>query len=154
MWVVSEVGEDQKLYWRADSDSELTKVGYNPRSLKLLEIHLIAVPGKKISTGRLPGQGLAALLVKGLSGCSAEEIVSVEASDVIDALGLSASLTPSRSNGFLNMFRLMQKKALLHLTAQVKLVLSGATWWAMQIRYLLIMNLCHMPPRFLTQCEL
>lgn len=64
-------------------------------------------------------QGLAALLVKGLSGCGAEEIVRVEASDVIDALGLSASLTPSRNNGFLNMFRLMQKKALVHLTEQV-----------------------------------
>ena len=61
-------------------------------------------------------QGLAALLVKGLSGCAPEEIVSVEASSVIEALGLSASLTPSRNNGFLNMFRLMQKKALGFLT--------------------------------------
>lgn len=61
------------------------------------------------------------MLVKGLSGCSAEEIVRVEASDVIDALGLSASLTPSRNNGFLNMFRLMQKKSLSHLATQVLL---------------------------------
>ncbi len=61
-------------------------------------------------------QGLAALLVKGLSGCAPEEIVGVEASSVIEALGLSASLTPSRNNGFLNMFRLMQKKALGFLT--------------------------------------
>lgn len=73
----------------------------------------------------LSWQGLAALLVKGLSGCSAEEIVRVEASDVIDALGLSASLTPSRNNGFLNMFRLMQKKSLSHLAAQVRLPLRA-----------------------------
>ena len=66
-------------------------------------------------------QGLAALLVKGLSGVAAEEIVRMEASEVIDALGLSASLTPSRNNGFLNMLRLMQNKALAHLSAQVYL---------------------------------
>ena len=49
----------------------------------------------------------------------------MEASDVIDALGLSASLTPSRNNGFLNLFRLMQKKALSHLAAQVRLPLRA-----------------------------
>jgi BolA-like protein 1 len=56
-------------------------------------------------------QGLAALLVKGLSGCSPMEIVNVEP-DFIEALGLKQTLTPSRNNGFLNMFRLMQKRAL------------------------------------------
>lgn len=30
---------------------------------------------------------------------------------IIDALGLKQKLTPSRNNGFLNMFRLMQQKA-------------------------------------------
>jgi stress-induced morphogen len=56
-------------------------------------------------------QGLAALLVQGLSGCTPAEIVGVPA-DFITQLGLQQSLTPSRNNGFLNMFRLMQKKAL------------------------------------------
>lgn len=81
MWVVPEVREG-RIYWRADSDAQLTK-------------------------------GLAALLVKGLSGCAPEEIVSVQ-SDFIEMLGLKQSLTPSRNNGFLNMFRLMQVRTAFH----------------------------------------
>lgn len=80
VWVVPEVKEDGKVYWRADSDSQLTK-------------------------------GLAALLVQGLSGCTPAEVLTVQP-DFIEQLGLKQSLTPSRNNGFLNMFRLMQKKCL------------------------------------------
>ncbi len=58
-----------------------------------------------------PPQGLAALLVTGLSGCTPAEILSVEPG-FIEMLGLKQSLTPSRNNGFLNMFRLMQRKTL------------------------------------------
>ena len=75
VWVVPEVREG-KMFWKADSDAQLTK-------------------------------GLAALLVQGLSGSAPEDIVKVEA-DFIEMLGLKQSLTPSRNNGFLNMFRLMQ----------------------------------------------
>lgn len=57
-------------------------------------------------------QGLAALLVEGLSGCLPDEIVRLTP-DFIEQLGLKQSLTPSRNNGFLNMLRLMQKKTLL-----------------------------------------
>ncbi|KAH9543432.1 hypothetical protein CY35_13G064600 [Sphagnum magellanicum] len=56
-------------------------------------------------------KGLAALLVEGLSGSTAQEILAVTP-DFMQGLGLNQSLTPSRSNGFLNMLKLMQKKTL------------------------------------------
>ncbi len=56
-------------------------------------------------------KGLAALLVEGLSGASPKEIMAVEP-DFVELLGLGQSLTPSRTNGFMNMLRLMQKKTL------------------------------------------
>ncbi|KAG1672052.1 hypothetical protein FOA52_008928 [Chlamydomonas sp. UWO 241] len=80
VWVKPDLRSDGKVYWRADSDSQLTK-------------------------------GLAALLVQGLSGCTPQEIITTDPV-FIEMLGLKQSLTPSRNNGFLNMFRLMQKKTL------------------------------------------
>jgi len=56
-------------------------------------------------------KGLAALLVEGLSGCSPAEILRLTP-DFIQMLGLRQSLTASRNSGFLNMLKLMQKKAL------------------------------------------
>ena len=55
-------------------------------------------------------KGLAALLVKGLSGATPNAIVALTP-DFIGQLGLQQSLTPSRNNGFLNMFLKMQRSA-------------------------------------------
>ncbi|PIG93094.1 SufE family protein [Gloeocapsopsis sp. IPPAS B-1203] len=57
-------------------------------------------------------KGLVAVLVEGLSGLSPEEVLQVSPEFIKDT-GLNASLTPSRSNGFYNIFQKMKEKALL-----------------------------------------
>ena len=56
-------------------------------------------------------KGLVALLIEGLNGLTPTEILQVTP-DFIEETGLKVSLTPSRANGFYNIFQLMQKKAL------------------------------------------
>ena len=56
-------------------------------------------------------KGLVAFLIEGLNGLAPEEILSVTP-DFIEETGLKVSLTPSRANGFYNIFRMMQQKAL------------------------------------------
>jgi cysteine desulfuration protein SufE len=55
-------------------------------------------------------KGLLALLITGLNGLSAAEVVAVDPSFMAET-GLQASLTPSRANGFLNIRRHMQAQA-------------------------------------------
>lgn len=56
-------------------------------------------------------KGLVAFLFEGLNGLTPEEILNVTP-DFIEETGLQVSLTPSRANGFYNIFRMMQQKAL------------------------------------------
>lgn len=56
-------------------------------------------------------KGLVALLIEGLNDLPPEAIIKIKP-DFIEETGLKVSLTPSRANGFYNIFQMMQKKAL------------------------------------------
>ncbi|HAC62762.1 MAG TPA: cysteine desulfuration protein SufE [Cyanothece sp. UBA12306] len=56
-------------------------------------------------------KGLVAFLIEGLNGLPPAEILQVTP-DFIEETGLKVSLTPSRANGFYNIFQLMKQKAL------------------------------------------
>lgn len=71
-------------------------------------------------------KGLAGLLVEGLSGVTVEEVLGLTP-DFVHMLGLKQSLTPSRSNGFLNMLKLIQKKTLQVYSNANPMVAGNAT---------------------------
>jgi cysteine desulfuration protein SufE len=65
-------------------------------------------------------KGLVGLLVEGLNGLTPQEIVQLTP-DFIRQTGLDVSLTPSRANGFYNIFQTMQQKALVFHLAETYL---------------------------------
>ena len=73
-------------------------------------------------------QGLAALLVQGLSGCSPAQVAALSP-DWIRDIGLQQSLTPSRNNGFFNMFALMRQMACRAVRGRLGRELSEERFW-------------------------
>ncbi|MBF2049507.1 MAG: SufE family protein [Leptolyngbya sp. IPPAS B-1204] len=100
---------------RLDPLPEAAKIPENKVSGCVSQVYITAdlVDGKVKYQGDSDSQlvkGLVALLIKGLDGLPPEEILQVTP-DFIQATGLNVSLTPSRANGFYNIFRMMQQKA-------------------------------------------
>ena len=56
-------------------------------------------------------KGLVAFLIEGLNNLAPTEIAQIEPNFIEDT-GLKVSLTPSRANGFFNIFQMMKQKAL------------------------------------------
>lgn len=85
-----------------------------PGCLSTVHVHAeCGDDGKLVFLGdsdALISKGLVAILVNGLTGCTAEEVAAVKP-EFIKESGITQSLTPGRNNGFFNMLKLMNKKA-------------------------------------------
>ena len=55
-------------------------------------------------------KGLLALLIKGLEGLTPQQAAAIDPGFIAQT-GLQSSLTPSRANGFINIFKTMQAQA-------------------------------------------
>lgn len=103
--------------------AEAGKVPENKVSGCVSQVFITAdlAAGKVVYQGDSDAQlvkGLVALLIDGLSDLTPAEITHVSP-EFIEAMGLNASLTPSRANGFYNIFKMMQQKALALQVAQM-----------------------------------
>ncbi len=82
-------------------------------------ISAILEDGKLIYSGDSDSQlvkGLVAVLVEGLNGLPPAAVLALTP-DFIQDMGLNVSLTPSRANGFYNIFQMMKNKASLYQAA-------------------------------------
>lgn len=62
-------------------------------------------------------KGLLGLLIEGLSGLSPETIIRLSPEFIQDT-GLNVNLTPSRANGFYNIFQTLKNKASLYVISE------------------------------------
>lgn len=108
----------EQLLWLAnklDEQPDTAKVPENkvPGCVSNVYVTAELVDGKVHFTGDSDSQltkGLVAFLIRGLQGLSPTEIAPIEP-DFIQDTGLKVSLTPSRANGFYNIFKTMKLKA-------------------------------------------
>ena len=109
----------QQLIWYAQKLQEFPEIDKLPANKVpgcVSQVYVTAslADDKVIFQGDSDSQltkGLLALLIQGLNGSTPTEIVELTP-DFIQETGLNVSLTPSRANGFYNIFKTMQKKAL------------------------------------------
>jgi cysteine desulfuration protein SufE len=110
----------EQLLWYAkklEPLPETAKTGENKVSGCVSQVYIISnmENGQIFYQGDSDAQlvkGLVAFLIDSLNGLTPQQIVTIEP-DFIEETGLQASLTPSRANGFLNIFKKMQKFALV-----------------------------------------
>ncbi len=108
----------EQLLWYAkklDGMPEESKIEENKVQGCVSQVYITAdlEDGKILYKGDSDAQlvkGLVALLIEGLNGLTPNEIIAVTP-DFIEETGLNVSLTPSRANGFYNIFQMMKKKA-------------------------------------------
>ncbi|MFM6753892.1 MAG: SufE family protein [Dolichospermum sp.] len=109
----------EQLIWYAQKLQEFPEIDKLPENKVpgcVSQVYVTAslVDDKVIFQGDSDSQltkGLLAFLIAGLNGSTPTEIVQLTP-DFIQETGLNVSLTPSRANGFYNIFKTMQKKAL------------------------------------------
>lgn len=108
----------EQLLWFAkklEPFPEAAKVEDNKVKGCVSQVYIIADldDGKLHYRGESDAQitkGLVAFLVNGLNGLTPHEVAALSP-DFIKDTQLDVSLTPSRANGFYNIFKLMQQKA-------------------------------------------
>ncbi|VEP11652.1 conserved hypothetical protein [Hyella patelloides LEGE 07179] len=109
----------EQLLWYAKKLPEMPESGKIPDNKVngcVSQVYITAQldEGKVLYQGDSDAQlvkGLVAFLIEGLNELPPEEIIKVQP-NFIEETGLKVSLTPSRANGFYNIFKMMQKKAL------------------------------------------
>jgi cysteine desulfuration protein SufE len=109
----------EQLIWYAQKLNEFPEADKLPENKVpgcVSQVYITAAlnDGRVVFQGESDSQltkGLVGLLVEGLQGLTPTEIVQLTP-DFIQETGLNVSLTPSRANGFYNIFKTMQKKAL------------------------------------------
>lgn len=108
----------EQLLWLAkklEAFPEAAKTEENKVKGCVSQVYIIAdlEDGKMHYLGESDAQitkGLVAFLIRGLNGLPPEDVVNLSP-DFIKETQLDVSLTPSRANGFYNIFKMMQAKA-------------------------------------------